>query len=106
MRILVTEDDPILADGVVHSLRQSDYLVDWAKTGEEADHHLTERDYDLVILDLGLPRKDGLTVLRDLRARGTKTPVLILTARDSLEDRVGGLDAGADDYLVKPFDLP
>ncbi len=105
MRILVTEDDPILADGLARSLRHSDYIVDWAETGEEADHHLASRDYDLVILDLGLPRKDGLEVLRQLRVRGTRTPVLILTARDTVEDRVAGLDAGADDYLVKPFDL-
>jgi two-component system, OmpR family, response regulator len=105
MRILVTEDDPILADGLVRSLRQSNYIVDWAKTGEEAEHHLESLDYDLVVLDLGLPRKDGIDVLRQLRRRGVRTPVLVLTARDSVEDRVSGLDAGADDYLIKPFDL-
>lgn len=105
MRILVTEDDPILADGLVHALRQFDYAVDWAKAGDEADLYLTEHDYDLVILDLGLPKKDGIEVLLQLRRRGAQTPVLILTARDSVEDRVIGLDAGADDYMIKPFDL-
>jgi two-component system, OmpR family, response regulator len=105
MRILIVEDDPILADGLVHALRQSSYIVDWAKTGEEADDNFESREYDLVILDLGLPRKDGLEVLRQLRLQGVRTPVLILTARDSVEDRVAGLDSGADDYLIKPFDL-
>lgn len=105
MKILVTEDDPILADGLVRAFRQSNYTVDWAKTGDEADQYLVSGEYDLVILDLGLPKKDGLEILRQFRARGSRTPVLVLTARDSVEDRVAGLDSGADDYLIKPFDL-
>lgn len=105
MRILVTEDDIVLGDGLVRSLRQSNYTVDWATTGAEADRNLQAREYDLLMLDLGLPEKDGFEVLRQLRLRGARTPVLILTARDSLEDRVAGLDTGADDYLVKPFEL-
>ncbi|HSE02426.1 MAG TPA: response regulator, partial [Burkholderiales bacterium] len=106
MRLLIVEDDPVLADGLVRSLRSSDYAVDCAVDGGEADHVLSTNTYDLVILDLGLPRLDGYEVLRRLRRRGSRTPVLILTALDSLEDRVKGLDLGADDYLTKPFDLP
>jgi two-component system OmpR family response regulator len=105
MRILIAEDDTVLADVLIRTLRQSSYTVDWAKTGEEADTMLSTQTYGLVILDLGLPRIDGLEVLRYLRARGSRTPVLILTARDRLEDRVAGLDMGADDYLAKPFEL-
>lgn len=105
MRILIAEDDTVLADALTRTLRQSSYTVDWAKTGEEADTMLSTQSYGLVILDLGLPRMDGLEVLRFLRARGSRTPVLILTARDRLEDRVAGLDMGADDYLAKPFEL-
>ena len=105
MRIMLAENDTILADGLAEALRQSAHSVDWAKTGAEARDFLTSHDYDLVLLDLGLPRMDGLEVLRILRGRDTKTPVLIITARDSVEDRVTGLDAGADDYLVKPFAL-
>jgi len=97
MRILVAEDDSILADGLMRTLRQSSYTVDWAKTGEEADVKLSAQTYGLLILDLGLPQMDGLEVLRHLRARGSRTPVLILTARDRLEDRVAGLDMGSDD---------
>ncbi|HSF21213.1 MAG TPA: response regulator, partial [Burkholderiales bacterium] len=106
MRLLIVEDDPVLADGLVRSLRTSDYAVDCATDGGEADHILSANSYDLIILDLGLPRLDGYEVLRRLRRRGSRTPVLILTALDSLEDRVKGLDLGADDYLTKPFDLP
>jgi len=106
MRILIVEDDPVLSDGLVRSLKSADYAVDSAIDGSEADHILSAGSYDLVILDLGLPRLDGYEVLRRLRRRGSKTPVLILTALDSLEDRVKGLDLGADDYLTKPFDLP
>lgn len=106
MRILIVEDDPILADGLTRSLRACDYAVDCANDGGEADHVLAGQQYDLVILDLGLPKFDGYEVLRRLRRRGSKTPVLILTARDSLDDRVKGLDLGGDDYLSKPFDLP
>jgi DNA-binding response OmpR family regulator len=103
MRILVAEDDAILADGVAISLRQSGYAVDWVKNGLEADSALEGDDIDLLILDLGLPRKSGLDVLKRLRQRDSRVPVLILTARDGVDDRVRGLDAGADDYLAKPF---
>ena len=106
MRILIVEDDPVLADGLTRSLRQSDFAVDCAHDGEEADHVLTAQTYDLVLLDLGLPKLDGFDVLKRLRRRGATVPVLVLTARDALADRVKGLDLGADDYLTKPFDLP
>jgi two-component system OmpR family response regulator len=106
MRILIAEDDPVLADGLTRSLHQADYAVDCVATGDQADHVLIAQGYDLVILDLGLPRLDGFEVLRRLRHRGSKVPVLVLTARDALDDRVRGLDLGADDYLTKPFDLP
>jgi len=106
MRILIVEDDPVLADGLMRSLRASDYAVDRVADGGEADHVLTAQNYDLVILDIGLPKIDGYEVLRRLRHRGSKTPVLFLTARDGLDDRVRGLDLGGDDYLAKPFDLP
>ncbi|MHB8624482.1 MAG: response regulator [Sulfuricaulis sp.] len=105
MRILLAEDDTVLADVLIRSLRQSAYTVDWVKTGREADEKLSTQTYALVILDLGLPQMDGLEVLRYLRARGSRSPVLILTARDRLEDRIAGLDMGADDYLAKPFEL-
>ncbi|HEX9684351.1 MAG TPA: response regulator [Burkholderiales bacterium] len=106
MRILIVEDDPVLSDGLIRSLRGSDYAVDSATDGAEADQILSAHSFDLVILDLGLPKLEGYEVLRRLRRRGSKTPVLILTALDTLEDRVKGLDLGADDYLTKPFDLP
>ena len=106
MRILIVEDDPVLSNGLIRSLRDSDYAVDAASDGGQADHILSAQSYDLVILDLGLPRLEGYEVLRRLRRRGSTAPVLILTALDALEDRVKGLDLGADDYLTKPFDLP
>lgn len=106
MRILIVEDDPVLSDGLIRSLRGSDYAVDSATDGAEADQVLATHSFDLVILDLGLPKLEGYEVLRRLRRRGSKTPVLILTALDALADRVKGLDLGADDYLTKPFDLP
>jgi two-component system OmpR family response regulator len=106
MRILIAEDDPVLADGLTRSLHQADYAVDCVGTGDQADHVLLAQNYDLVILDLGLPKLDGFEVLRRLRHRGSKIPVLVLTARDGLDERVRGLDLGADDYLTKPFDLP
>ena len=106
MRILVAEDDPVLGDGLLRSLRQADYAVDLAADGSRADAILSTQPYDLVILDLGLPLLDGFDVLKRLRRRGSKTPVLILTARDALDERVKGLDLGADDYLTKPFELP
>ena len=103
MRILIAEDDTILADGLTRALRQAGYAVDWVKTGTEANHALTGKAHDLLILDLGLPQMDGFEVLRRLRGRESGIPVLILTARDAVEDRVNGLDLGADDYLTKPF---
>jgi two-component system OmpR family response regulator len=106
MRVLLTEDDEILADGISKALRQAGFAVDHVATGEDADQALQTNSFDLLILDLGLPVIDGLEVLRRLRARKQLLPVLILTARDRLEDRVAGLDFGADDYLTKPFDLP
>ncbi len=106
MRVLIVEDDPVLADGLTRSLREADYAVDCVSDGGEADHVLATQNYDLVILDLGLPKLDGFEVLRRLRRRGAMVPVLMLTARDALQDRVKGLDLGADDYLTKPFDLP
>ncbi|HEX9182085.1 MAG TPA: response regulator transcription factor [Burkholderiales bacterium] len=105
MRILVAEDDAILADGVLRSLRQAGYAVDWVKNGLEADAALDGDEFDLLILDIGLPKKSGLDVLKRLRARDSRLPVLILTALDGVNDRVRGLDAGADDYLAKPFEL-
>jgi two-component system OmpR family response regulator len=105
MRILVAEDDAVLADGVMHTLRHSGYAVDWVKNGAEAESALATDRFDLLILDLGLPKKPGLDVLKRLRSSDSRLPVLILTALDGVGDRVRGLDAGADDYLAKPFDL-
>ena len=106
MRILIAEDDPIIADGLCRSLRGNGYAVDRAANGLDADTALMANTYDLLILDLGLPKLPGLEVLKRLRARGSALPVLILTAMDGTEDRVRGLDLGADDYMVKPFELP
>jgi DNA-binding response OmpR family regulator len=105
MRLLLVEDDGILGDGIRAGLSQEGYAVDWVTDGYLAGHALQSEQYDLVVLDLGLPRRSGLEVLRDLRAKGSNIPVLILTARDTVADRVTGLDSGADDYLVKPFAL-
>ncbi|MCL2523123.1 MAG: response regulator transcription factor [Betaproteobacteria bacterium] len=105
MRILIAEDDAIIADGLSRSLRQGGYAVDWAANGVEAEAALLTTAYDLLILDLGLPRLPGLEVLKRLRSRGQKLPVLILTALDGTGDRVRGLDLGADDYMAKPFEL-
>jgi two-component system OmpR family response regulator len=106
LRLLIAEDDPLIADALIRAMRADGYAVDHTTSGQEADDALRQYAYELVILDLGLPRLDGLDILRRLRARGSPVPVLVLTARDALQDRVTGLDAGADDYLVKPFDLP
>lgn len=106
MRILIAEDDRIIGDGLNRSLRQTGYAVDWVTNGIDADNALTTGTYDLVILDIGLPRMSGLDVLRRLRARKLNVPVLILTALDGTNDRVKGLDLGADDYMAKPFELP
>lgn len=105
MRILIVEDDPALADGLMRSLRLSGHALDCVNDGALADSMLKDGSYDLVILDLGLPKLDGTEVLRRLRKRGGNTAVLVLTARDAVGDRVQGLDLGADDYMTKPFDL-
>ena len=106
MRILLVEDDAILGDGILAGLKLADYAVDWVRDGEAARLALLDHPYDACVLDLGLPRRDGLSVLNELRGRGNRLPVLILTARDTSADKIAGLDAGADDYLTKPFDLP
>ena len=105
MRILLVEDDVILGNATSIYLRNIGYVVDWAKDGKQADLALHNEVYDAVVLDLGLPQLDGLAVLKRLRARKQQTSVIILTARDSLEDRIAGLDLGADDYLIKPIKL-
>ena len=105
MRLLLVEDDAMIGDSVRAGLRQEGFTVDWVQDGRAAELAIANDVYDALLLDLGLPKKDGLDVLVALRRRGNKMPVLILTARDAVADRVKGLDAGADDYLVKPFDL-
>ena len=105
MRLLLVEDDGMIGRSVRQGLHQDGFSVDWVQDARSAELALDNAVYDLLLLDLGLPKKDGLDVLRGLRKRGDKIPVLILTARDAVADRVKGLDAGADDYLVKPFDL-
>src|SRR5512147_3222910 len=105
MRILIAEDDAVLADGLSRSLRAGGYAVDVVASGDDADTALTAQNFDLLILDVGLPRMSGLEVLKRLRARHSPVPVLILTAADSVEQRVKGLDLGADDYMAKPFAL-
>lgn len=105
MRVLLVEDDPMVGEAVRKGLRQDGFAIDWVQDGKSADVALRTEDYAMLLLDLGLPQKDGLAVLRTLRERGNGIPVLITTARDAVADRVAGLDAGADDYLIKPFDL-
>ncbi|MDX1901919.1 MAG: response regulator transcription factor [Gammaproteobacteria bacterium] len=105
MRVLLVEDDELLGDGLRKGLVQARYTVDWLKDGASANQALKTEIFDIVVLDLGLPRMEGLTVLQNLRALGLTMPVLILTARESIEDRVKGLDNGADDYLTKPVDI-
>lgn len=105
MRLLLIEDDQALGEGIHLALIREGYTVDWLRDGARALHALLSESFDLAVLDLGLPRLDGLTVLRRLRDTGSTLPVLILTARDATQDRIAGLDAGADDYLVKPFDV-
>ena len=105
MRLLLVEDDTMIGEAVLDQLRAEHYAVDWVRDGEMALTALQSQTYDLVLLDLGLPRVDGLEVLRSLRGRKLRVPVLIATARDSVQQRVQGLDAGADDYILKPYDL-
>ncbi len=104
MRLLLIEDDPMIGEAVLRVLRTEHYAADWVRDGELADAALQAENYDAVLLDLGLPRQSGLEVLRKLRARKSTVPVLIATARDGVTDRIAGLDAGADDYVVKPYD--
>lgn len=105
MRVLLVEDDPMIGGAVQQGLRDAAHAVDWVRDGVEAELALSTQDYGVVLLDLGLPRRDGLAVLDGLRSAGKDVPVLILTARDGLEDRIRGLDLGADDYIIKPFEL-
>jgi two-component system OmpR family response regulator/two-component system response regulator QseB len=105
MRILVAEDDPLLGDALQVGLRQRGFDADWVKDGAAAELALRGEPYAAVVLDLGLPRQDGLTLLRKQRSKGERTAVLVLTARDAIEDRIKGFDTGADDYVVKPIDL-
>lgn len=105
MRILLAEDDPLLGDGLQAGLRQLGFQVDWVRDGEAAERELRAQPYAAAVLDLGLPRKDGLDVLSAIRRSGVSTPVLVLTARDAVPDRIRGLDVGADDYVIKPVDL-
>lgn len=105
MRVLVVEDDALLGDAIQAGLHQAGFAVDWVQDGIAADHALKMETYAVVVLDLGLPRLSGLDLLRRLRQGGKTIPVLILTARDTVDDRIKGLDAGADDYLIKPFDM-
>jgi two-component system response regulator QseB len=105
MRVLVVEDDPMIGRAVVAGLHDGGYAVDWVRDGGEAELAIANGVYDLALLDLGLPRRDGLEILKSVRRAGNTLPILIITARDSVADRIDGLDHGADDYLVKPFDL-
>ncbi len=105
MRLLLVEDDTMIGESVRDALRAESFAVDWVRDGAAADSTLASEAFDLVLLDLGLPRLDGIEVLRRLRARKDATPVLIVTARDAVQDRIAGLDAGGDDYVLKPYDL-
>ena len=105
MRLLLVEDDELLGHGLASGLTQAGFAADWVKTGEDAQAAFETAHYDAAILDIGLPGMDGLSLLRLLRNAKDATPVLILTARDTVTDKIKGLDAGGDDYLVKPFDL-
>jgi two-component system OmpR family response regulator/two-component system response regulator QseB len=105
MRILLAEDDPLLGDGLRAGLRQLGFLVDWVRDGEAAERELRAQPYVAAVLDLGLPRKDGMDVLASVRRAGLTLPILVLTARDAVPDRIRGLDIGADDYVLKPVDL-
>jgi DNA-binding response OmpR family regulator len=105
MRLLIVEDDPMIGESLREALRGRGFAADWVRDGRAADAVLATERFDAVLLDLGLPQRSGLQVLAAMRARGDTTPVIVVTARDALADKVSGLDAGADDYLVKPFEL-
>lgn len=104
-KILLVEDDPMIGEAVVNALKDAGKTSDWARSGWEATGFLSENSYDAVLLDLGLPGKDGMSVLREIRAKDAQIPIVIVSARDGLDDRLAGLDAGADDYVVKPFHM-
>lgn len=105
MRVMLVEDDAMIGEAIGHALKDASYAVDWVRDGSTAVTAIGTQSYGIVLLDLGLPKKDGIEVLRHIRARDNPVPVLIITARDALEDRIGGLDAGADDYVLKPFEM-
>ena len=105
MRVLLVEDDPMIGEAIQGALRDASYAADWVKNGQTALDTLADQHYDLVLLDLGLPGKDGLAVLTSIRARDNPVPLLIITARDELSERIRGLDGGADDYVLKPFEM-
>ena len=105
MRLLLVEDDELLGDGIQSGLKQGGYEADWVTDGTSATAAIDEGDYDIIVLDIILPGRSGLEVLKHMRGKGDHTPVLLLTALDTLENKVAGLDAGADDYMIKPFDL-
>lgn len=105
MRVLLVEDDPMIGESIRTGLRQDGFRVDWVRDGVAAETAMLDEVYEAMLLDLGLPRKQGLEVLKAIRRKGNKTPVLIVTARDAVSERIAGLDSGADDYIVKPFDL-
>ena len=105
MRVLLVEDDRMIGDAVEQALKEASYAVDWVRDGALASAAFDDHDYDVVLLDLGLPKKDGMTMLRAIRSRDNPIPVVVITARDGIEDRILGLDSGADDYVLKPFNL-
>jgi two-component system, OmpR family, response regulator len=105
MRALLAEDDRMIGEAVVNALKDASYAVDWVRDGDAASEALAVHVYDVILLDLGLPNRDGLAVLRASRSKGDAAPVVIITARDAVDDRIAGLDAGADDYVIKPFDM-
>jgi two-component system OmpR family response regulator len=105
MRALLAEDDRMIGEAVVNALKDASYAVDWVRDGDAANEALAAHVYDVILLDLGLPNRDGLVVLRAIRSKGDAAPVVIVTARDAVDDRIAGLDAGADDYVIKPFDM-
>ena len=105
MRVLLVEDDRMIGEAVQQALKDATYAVDWVREGQAALIALESQSYDVALLDLGLPKKDGLDVLRSIRSKGNPVPLLVITARDAVEDRIRGLDAGADDYVLKPFEM-
>jgi len=105
MRVLLVEDDPMIGEALVQALRDAAYAVDWVRDGQTALHTLADQHYDVMLLDLGLPHRDGMEVLQTVRAKQHALPIVVITARDTLEDRIHGLDGGADDYVLKPFEM-